>query len=105
MKDLAEKAKAGKLQPSEYQGGTVSLSNLGMFGIKHFDAVINPPQAAILAIGAGEQRAVVKDGELTVATIMTATLSCDHRAIDGAVGAKLISEFKKLVENPISMLI
>ncbi len=105
MKELAEKAKSGKLQPSEYQGGTVSLSNLGMFGIKHFDAVINPPQAAILAVGAGEQRAVVKDGELTVATIMTATLSCDHRAIDGAVGARLISEFKKLVENPISMLI
>ena len=105
MKDLAERARAGKLMPDEYQGGTVSLSNLGMFGIKQFDAVINPPQAAILAVGAAEQRAVIRDGEVVPATIMTATLSCDHRAIDGAIGAEFLTAFKGLVENPLRMLL
>ncbi|RMF08760.1 MAG: pyruvate dehydrogenase complex dihydrolipoamide acetyltransferase [Alphaproteobacteria bacterium] len=105
MRALAEKARAGKLTPEEYQGGTVSLSNLGMYGIKQFDAVINPPQAAILAVGAAEERAVIRDGEIVPARVMTATLSCDHRAIDGAIGANLLTTFKQLVENPIKMLL
>ena len=104
MKALAEKARAGKLQPDEYQGGTASLSNMGMYGIKQFDAVINPPQGMILAIGAGEKRPYVVDGELTVATVMSATGSFDHRAIDGADGAQLMAAFKRLVENPLGML-
>ena len=104
MRGLAERARQGKLMPEEYKGGTVSLSNLGMYGIKQFEAVINPPQAAILAVGAAEQRAVVKNGQLTVATVMSATLSCDHRAIDGAVGAKLLTTFKAMVENPARMV-
>lgn len=103
MRVLAEKARAGKLMPEEYKGGTVSLSNLGMFGIKEFEAVINPPQAAILAVGAAEQRAVVKDGLIVPATVMSATLSVDHRAIDGAIGAKLLTAFKALIENPARM--
>jgi pyruvate dehydrogenase E2 component (dihydrolipoamide acetyltransferase) len=103
MKQLAEKARAGKLMPEEYQGGTLSLSNLGMFGIKQFDAVINPPQAAILAVGAGEERAVVKNGALVVANVMSVTLSCDHRAIDGAVGAEFLAAFKGYLQNPLSM--
>ncbi|MBK6801180.1 pyruvate dehydrogenase complex dihydrolipoamide acetyltransferase [Novosphingobium sp.] len=104
MKALADKAREGKLQPHEYQGGTASLSNLGMFGIKQFDAVINPPQAMILAVGAGEQRPYVVDGALAVATVMSATGSFDHRAIDGADGAQLMQAFKDLVENPLGLL-
>jgi pyruvate dehydrogenase E2 component (dihydrolipoamide acetyltransferase) len=104
MKDLAARAKEGKLQPEEYQGGTASLSNMGMFGIKQFEAVINPPQAMIMAIGAGEQRPYIVDGALGVATVMSATGSFDHRAIDGADGAQLMAAFKRLVENPLGML-
>ena len=104
MKTLADKAREGKLQPHEYQGGTASLSNLGMFGIKQFDAVINPPQAMILAVGAGEQRPHVVDGALAVATVMSVTGSFDHRAIDGADGAQLMQAFKSLVENPLGLL-
>ncbi len=104
-KALAEKARARKLKPEEFQGGTFSISNLGMFGIKEFAAVINPPHGAILAVGAGEQRAVVKDGALAVATVMTATLSCDHRVVDGAVGAAFLAAFKGLVEDPMTMLL
>jgi len=104
MKDLALRARDGKLQPQDYTGGTASLSNLGMFGIKQFDAVINPPQALILAVGAGEKRPYVVGDELTVATVMSATGSFDHRAIDGAVGAQLMAAFKRLVENPLAML-
>ncbi|MXO90256.1 pyruvate dehydrogenase complex dihydrolipoamide acetyltransferase [Pontixanthobacter aquaemixtae] len=104
MKVLAGKARDGKLQPHEYQGGTASLSNLGMFGIKQFDAVINPPQAMILAVGAGEQRPHVVDGALSVATVMSATGSFDHRAIDGADGAQFMQAFQTLVENPLGLL-
>jgi pyruvate dehydrogenase E2 component (dihydrolipoamide acetyltransferase) len=105
MKLLAGKAKDGKLQPHEFQGGTASLSNLGMYGTKQFDAVINPPQAMILAVGAGEQRPYVVDGALAVATVMSATGSFDHRAIDGADGAQLMEAFKALVENPMGLLV
>lgn len=105
VKDLAGKAREGKLLPEEYAGGTISISNLGMYGIKEFSAVINPPQAAILAIGAGEQRPVVKDGALAVATVMSVTMSCDHRAIDGAVGAEFLAAFKGYIEDPITMLL
>ncbi len=104
MKALADKAKAGKLQPHEYQGGTASLSNMGMFGIKQFEAVINPPQAMIMAIGAGEARPYVVDGALSVATVMSATGSFDHRAIDGSDGAKLMAAFKRLVEMPLGLV-
>ena len=104
MKALAEKARAGKLQPHEYQGGTASVSNLGMFGIKSFDAVINPPQAMILAVGAGEQRPYVVDGALAIATVMSVTGSFDHRAIDGADGAELMSAFKALIESPLGLV-
>lgn len=104
MKDLAARAKEGKLQPHEYQGGTASLSNMGMYGIKQFDAVINPPQAMIMAIGAGEKRPYVVNDELQVATVMGATGSFDHRAIDGADGARLMQAFKRLIENPLGML-
>ncbi|WP_226015587.1 pyruvate dehydrogenase complex dihydrolipoamide acetyltransferase [Novosphingobium sp. FKTRR1] len=104
MKTLAGKAREGKLQPQEYQGGTASLSNLGMFGIKQFDAVINPPQAMILAVGTGEQRPYVVDGALAVATVMSVTGSFDHRAIDGADGAALMQAFKGLVENPLGLV-
>ena len=103
-KDLAQRAKEGKLQPSEYQGGTASISNMGMFGIKQFTAVINPPQAMIMAVGSGEKRPYIVDDVLSTATIMTATGSFDHRAIDGAVGAQLMQAFKQLVENPLGML-
>ncbi len=103
-KDLAQRAKDGKLQPAEYQGGTASISNMGMFGIKQFTAVINPPQAMIMAVGAGEKRPYVVGDELTTATIMSATGSFDHRAIDGAVGAQLMQAFKRLVENPLGLL-
>jgi pyruvate dehydrogenase E2 component (dihydrolipoamide acetyltransferase) len=105
MKDLAARARDGKLKPEEFEGGTFSISNLGMYGIREFSAVINPPQAAILAVGAGEQRAVVKGGALAIATVMSCTLSVDHRAVDGAVGAEFMAAFKKLVEDPISMLL
>jgi pyruvate dehydrogenase E2 component (dihydrolipoamide acetyltransferase) len=105
MKDYAARARARKLKPDEYQGGSSAVSNLGMFGIKNFQAVINPPHATILAVGAGEQRVVVKKGEPAVATVMSVTLSTDHRAVDGALGAELISAFKTLIENPMGMLV
>ena len=105
MKDLAKRAREGKLAPEEFQGGTFSISNLGMFGIKEFAAVINPPQGAILAVGAGEQRAVVKENALTIATVMSCTLSIDHRVVDGSVGAQFLGVFKKYVEDPLSMLL
>ncbi|MDQ7248034.1 pyruvate dehydrogenase complex dihydrolipoamide acetyltransferase [Dongia sedimenti] len=105
MKELAGRAKANKLKPEDYTGGSASLSNLGMFGVKSFSAIINPPQATILAIGAGEQRAVVKSGQLAVATVMSATLAVDHRAVDGALGAELLAAFKRLVEAPAAMLV
>jgi pyruvate dehydrogenase E2 component (dihydrolipoamide acetyltransferase) len=104
MKDLAARARDGKLQPQEYQGGTASLSNMGMYGIKQFEAVINPPQGMIMAIGAGEKRSYVINDSLQIATVMSATGSFDHRAIDGADGAKLMQAFKRLVENPLGML-
>ncbi|MHA7818347.1 MAG: 2-oxo acid dehydrogenase subunit E2 [Erythrobacter sp.] len=105
MKELAGKARDGKLQPHEYQGGTASLSNLGMFGTKQFDAVINPPQGMILAVGAGEQRPYVVDGALQVATVMSVTGSFDHRAIDGVDGAKLLDQFRSLIENPMGLVV
>ena len=105
MKELAGRAKAGKLKPEDYTGGSASLSNLGMFGIKSFSAIINPPQATILAVGAGEQRPVVKNGQLAVATVMSATLAVDHRAVDGALGSELLAAFKRLVEAPAAMLV
>jgi pyruvate dehydrogenase E2 component (dihydrolipoamide acetyltransferase) len=105
MKDFAARAKARKLKPEEYQGGSSAVSNLGMFGIKNFSAVINPPHATILAVGSGEQRAIVKGGQLGVATVMSCTLSTDHRCVDGALGAELFSAFRGFVENPLSMLV
>ncbi|MEQ1944617.1 pyruvate dehydrogenase complex dihydrolipoamide acetyltransferase [Mesorhizobium sp. VNQ89] len=105
MKDLAGRARTKKLKPEEYQGGTTAVSNLGMFGIKDFAAVINPPHATILAVGAGEARAVVKKGQIVAATIMSVTLSTDHRAVDGALGAELLVAFKRHIENPIGMLV
>ena len=102
---LAERARAKKLKPSEFEGGGFAVSNLGMFGIKQFTGVINPPHAAILAVGAGESRAVVRDGKVEAATMMTVTLSCDHRAVDGALGAELIGAFKTLIENPLMMVV
>ena len=105
MKGLAGRAKDGKLKPEEYTGGSFSLSNLGMFGIKDFAAIINPPQGCIMAVGAGEQRAVVKNGALAVATVMSCTLSVDHRVVDGAIGAEYLAAFKKLIENPLAMLV
>jgi len=104
MKELAGRAKDGKLQPHEYQGGTASLSNMGMFGIKQFEAVINPPQGMIMAIGAGEKRPYVVDDALAIATVMSATGSFDHRAIDGADGAQLMQAFKQIVENPLGLV-
>ena len=105
MKELAAKARDGKLMPDEYEGGSFTISNLGMFGIKQFDAVINTPQACILAIGAGEKRPVVKDDALAIATVMSCTLSVDHRAVDGAIGAEYLAAFKALIEDPLSMLL
>ena len=105
MKDLALRAREGKLMPEEYQGGTFSISNLGMFGVREFSAIINPPQSAILAVGAGEQRPVVKEGALSVATVMSCTLSCDHRVVDGALGAQLLGVFKSFIEEPMTMLL
>ncbi|MEP9386328.1 pyruvate dehydrogenase complex dihydrolipoamide acetyltransferase [Mesorhizobium sp. KR9-304] len=105
MKDLAARARNKKLKPEEYQGGTTAVSNLGMFGIKDFSAVINPPHATILAVGAGEERAVVKKGQVVAATIMSVTLSTDHRAVDGALGAELLAAFKRRIENPLGILV
>ncbi|MEQ9349104.1 MAG: 2-oxo acid dehydrogenase subunit E2, partial [Alphaproteobacteria bacterium] len=101
----AKKARDGKLAPEEYQGGTFSVSNLGMYGVRQFNAVINPPQGAILAVGAGEPRPVVRDGALAVATVMTCTLSVDHRAMDGVIGAQFLAAFRALIENPLTMLL
>ena len=105
MKDFAARARARKLKPEEYQGGTTAVSNLGMYGIKDFTAVINPPHATILAVGTSEERAVVRGGKIEIAHIMSVTLSCDHRAIDGALGAELIGEFRRLIENPVMMMV
>ena len=105
MKDLAKRARDKKLQPAEYQGGSTAVSNLGMFGIKDFAAVINPPHGSILAVGAGEQRAVVKDGALAIATVMTITLSVDHRVVDGALGAEVVQAFCRYIENPMALLV
>ncbi len=105
MKDLGKRAKEKKLAPTEYQGGTTAVSNMGMMGVKNFSAVVNPPHATILAVGAGEQRPVVKDGELKVATVMTVTLSTDHRCVDGALGAELLGAFKTYIESPMGMLV
>ncbi|MEQ9638840.1 MAG: pyruvate dehydrogenase complex dihydrolipoamide acetyltransferase [Alphaproteobacteria bacterium] len=105
MKELAAKARDGKLQPEEYLGGTFTISNLGMFGVKAFDAVLNPPQACILAVGAGEQRPVVADGAVAIATVMSCTLSVDHRAVDGAIGAQYLAAFKALIEDPMAMML
>jgi len=105
MKDLGKRAKERKLKPEEYQGGTTAVSNMGMMGVKNFSAVVNPPHATILAVGAGEKRPVVKDGELAVATVMSVTLSTDHRCVDGALGAELLAAFKGYIENPMSMLV
>jgi pyruvate dehydrogenase E2 component (dihydrolipoyllysine-residue acetyltransferase) len=105
MKDFAARARARKLKPEEYQGGTTAVSNLGMYGIKDFTAVINPPHATILAVGASEERAVVRNGKIEIAHMMSVTLSCDHRAIDGALGAELIGAFRQLIENPVMMMV
>jgi pyruvate dehydrogenase E2 component (dihydrolipoamide acetyltransferase) len=105
MKDFAVRARARKLKPHEYQGGTTAVSNLGMYGIKDFTAVINPPHATILAVGAGEERAIVRNGKIEAAQIMSVTMSCDHRAVDGALGAQLIGAFKTLIENPVMMVV
>ena len=105
MKGLAGRARRRRLAPHEYQGGTTAISNLGMFGIDHFDAVINPPHATILAVGRGEQRPLVKNGQIAVATMMGCTLSCDHRVVDGALGAQLLAAFKGFVEEPVTMLV
>lgn len=105
VKELAGKARDGKLKPEEFQGGTFTVSNLGMFGVKGFNSIINPPQGGILSVGAGEQRAVVKNGELAIATVVTLTLAVDHRCIDGATGAAFIKELKSLIEDPITMMV
>jgi len=105
MKDFAARARARKLKPEEYQGGTTAVSNLGMYGITHFTAVINPPHATILAVGTSEERPVVRSGKIEIANMMSVTLSCDHRAIDGALGAELIGAFKQLIENPVMMMV
>ena len=105
MKDFAARARSRKLKPEEYQGGTTAVSNLGMYGIKDFTAVINPPHATILAVGAGEQRPIVKNGKIEIAEIMSVTMTCDHRAVDGALGAELIGAFRRLIENPVLMVV
>ncbi|MGI3778251.1 MAG: 2-oxo acid dehydrogenase subunit E2, partial [Janthinobacterium lividum] len=104
-KDLVARARTGKLKPAEFQGGTFSISNMGMFGVRDFAAIINPPQGGILAVGAGEKRAVVHDGALAVATVMTVTLSVDHRCIDGALAAQWVAAFKRIVEDPLSLML
>ena len=105
VKDLAGRARDGKLLPEEFMGGTFTISNMGMYGIRDFCAIINPPQACILAVGAGEERVVAKDGEIGTATLMTCTLSCDHRAVDGAVGAEFLGAFKEFIEHPIRLIL
>ena len=105
MSKLAQRSRDGRLKPEEYQGGSFSISNLGMHGIKEFSAVINPPQSGILAVGAGEQRPIVKNGALAIATVMSCTLSCDHRVVDGAIGAEWLAAFKVLIEDPLTMLL
>ena len=105
VKSLAERARAGKLMPEDYQGGSFTISNLGMYGISQFAAIINPPQACIMAVGAGEQRAIIKDGQVQVATVMTCTLSADHRVVDGAIGAEFLKAFKEFIEDPIRLMI
>ncbi|WP_375606249.1 MULTISPECIES: pyruvate dehydrogenase complex dihydrolipoamide acetyltransferase [unclassified Bartonella] len=105
MKDFAKRAREGKLKMEEYQGGTTAVSNMGMYGVKSFSAILNPPHATIFAIGAGEQRAVVKNGALAIATVMSVTISADHRAVDGALAAELARTFKKMIENPLAMLV
>jgi pyruvate dehydrogenase E2 component (dihydrolipoamide acetyltransferase) len=105
MKDLAERARTKKLKPEEFQGGTFSVSNLGMFGVKAFASIINEPQGAILSVGVGEKRPVVREGQIAVATVMTVTLTCDHRALDGAIGARWLAAFKALIEDPITMIV
>jgi pyruvate dehydrogenase E2 component (dihydrolipoamide acetyltransferase) len=104
-KDLAERARTKKLKPEEYQGGTFSVSNLGMFGIKSFASILNEPQGAILSVGVGEKRPVARGDQLAVATVMTVTLTCDHRVVDGATGARFLAAFKALVEDPITMIV
>jgi pyruvate dehydrogenase E2 component (dihydrolipoamide acetyltransferase) len=105
MKDYAARARARRLKPQEYQGGSSAISNLGMFGVEEFAAVINPPHATIVAVGAGEERAVVRNGKIAIATQMKATLSADHRAVDGALGAQLMGAFKQYVESPVAMIV
>ena len=105
MKDLATRARAGKLKPEEFQGGGFSISNMGMFGVSEFAAIINPPQAAILAVATGAKRPVVKNGALAVATVMTVTLSVDHRVVDGALGANWLKTFKAILEDPLSLML
>ena len=105
VKELAGRARDGKLMPEEYQGGGFTVSNLGMYGVKDFGAIINPPQSCILAVGAGEQRPVVKDGALAIATVMTCTLSVDHRSVDGAIGAQFLAAFKRIIEEPLTMML
>jgi pyruvate dehydrogenase E2 component (dihydrolipoamide acetyltransferase) len=105
MKDLAGRAKAGKLKPEEFQGGGFSISNMGMYGVSAFSAIINPPQSAILAVASGEARAVVRDGALAIATMMTCTLSVDHRVVDGALGAEWLAAFRAIVEDPLSLML
>ncbi len=105
MKDLAARAKARKLKPDEYQGGSTAVSNLGMYGIKQFTAVINPPQSSILAVGISEERPVVRHGKIEIASMMSVTLTCDHRAMDGALGAQLLAAFRALIENPVLMVV
>ncbi len=105
MKDLGARAKSGKLKPEEFQGGGFSISNMGMYGVSQFEAIINPPQAAILAVSAGQKRPVVKHDALAIATVMTCTLSVDHRVVDGALGAEWLAEFKRIVEDPLSLML
>ena len=105
MKDLAARAKTGKLKPEEFQGGGFSISNMGMYGVQSFSAIINPPQAGILAVAAGEQRPVVRKGELAIATVMTCTLSVDHRVIDGALAAEFMQALKGVIEDPLSLML
>ena len=105
VRDLAARARDRKLEPSEYQGGTFSLSNLGMFGITSFASVVNQPQGAIMSVGAGVQRPIVRDGAVAIATIMSITLTCDHRAVDGAIGAQFLQAFKGFIEQPVRMML
>ena len=105
VKDMASRARSRKLKPEEYQGGTFSVSNLGMFGIKSFASIVNQPHGAIMSVGAGEERVVVKNGEMKIATVMTVTLTCDHRVVDGAVGAEFLAAFKQFIEEPAAMLL